>query len=777
MKTIYFIIIGIIIPFFFTTCYILKKRRDNQFRLWIHVRLHLYEEFIDLQNISEAKVIQKILSESVNNKWDIKLKSRYDRLNKRLEILIQDKNCFEKNIQSLSKRLQTNNFDNYEKDILELEHMRNETKYAFDWNSFDLLKSNILKTVTEKQSAFQSQYELAATYIKEELFEKAKDIIGMLRKKGESSSIYIAFLKDLTILEHELNYKQALYLQKVFKQKIREKDIEQAVELANNIKKTVKNICEENFCRNILKDVGEFETTYKEGIEIETKEKYVLFEPPHFPNNENNYVITKYPKKGTIIFPFRHKQIARRGFLEHFFQQQLQSFLPSPISVVGDASLVVGNGYRPYEPDIAIVYDSPNLNIRIDIEIDEPYSGLTKKPTHYIDCGDNMRDMNMTNLGWIVVRFAEKQIKKEPLNCVAYIASLLKRIDDRFAFHSDILKLPEPTPVERWTEIQAKLMACRKEREKYLENNCFGNVEENQYSSQDILQSDFEKAIAAKVPKLSFSKSFQKPINIDQSNTSFTQDNDIEFEPQEHIYLYKGRETFLPVSNLVNMFFTPFNSYKASSFYGDMQQDILELWDCNGAEAREAGIFLHKQIENHFTGHNVERKMAFTYRGYTITENHIIDISKELVYFKKFLEDHSLKPFRTEWRVFDPRYKVAGTIDLICKNNKGKYDIYDWKRSKKIINKDLSIQKTDQYGKTSINGLKNIPDTSYWHYSLQQNIYRRILEENYGILIDKMYLVVLYHEYPQYQKLEIEYMDNELEVIYKFLKENTISFN
>lgn len=121
------------------------------------------------------------------------------------------------------------------------------------------------------------------------------------------------------------------------------------------------------------------------------------------------------------------------------------------------------------------------------------------------------------------------------------------------------------------------------------------------------------------------------------------------------------------------------------------------------------------------------------------------------------MRDSGVRPFRSEWRIFDEKNKIAGTIDLICRNGT-LFDIYDWKRSIKV-SPNTTVW---QYG---TNGLEHVPDISFYRYALQQNLYKYILENNYGINVNKMYLVVLHSEYNKYIKYEVPRMDKEITII------------
>lgn len=75
-------------------------------------------------------------------------------------------------------------------------------------------------------------------------------------------------------------------------------------------------------------------------------------------------------------------------------------------------------------------------SIRIDIEIDEPYAAFTRKPIHYIGCGDDFRDALLNNIGWIVIRFTEYQVFSNPKRCAAFIAQVLHYIQPSMVYQS-----------------------------------------------------------------------------------------------------------------------------------------------------------------------------------------------------------------------------------------------------------------------------------------------------------------------------------------------------
>ena len=101
---------------------------------------------------------------------------------------------------------------------------------------------------------------------------------------------------------------------------------------------------------------------------------------------------------------------------------------------------------------------------------------------------------------------------------------------------------------------------------------------------------------------------------------------------------------------------------------------------------------------------------------------------------------------------------------MICKEVDGTFTIYDWKRSGKVVNPQGQPIVEAFGGKTGINGI-NLPDTAFYHYCMQQNLYRYMLEKNYGIHVRAMNLVVLCPDYPTYFVAQVPKMDEVIDQI------------
>lgn len=364
------------------------------------------------------------------------------------------------------------------------------------------------------------------------------------------------------------------------------------------------------------------------------------------------------------------------------------------------------------------------------------------------------------------MRFSEKQVHCQPEECICYIAKLINAIDDNFQIPSSVKKYNNLQQDIHWSETEAQEKAANKEREKYLKHDItIGKITK---THGGITITKIEQEIISN-SKLNIKYERQRIVDIDDYiPQNFLQDKEITFSPQEHIYYNtKTKEQYTPVSTVYGNFFSEFDAVHWAKFKSpDNPGKLLEEWDCKGKEASEVGTFLHEQI-NHFLLHKekeIEQIYNFEYKGKYIQKKENINISKEYCLFKDFYKNigEEIRPFRTEWPIFDRDTNMAGTIDFIAKDGDD-FILYDWKRSKKIIDEYGNIiENTFQNG---INGMEHLSDCSYYHYCLQQNLYRYILENDYGLNVKEMNLVVLHPDYDSYKIVNVPIMKKEIKTI------------
>jgi very-short-patch-repair endonuclease len=472
----------------------------------------------------------------------------------------------------------------------------------------------------------------------------------------------------------------------------------------------------------------------------------------------NSYPVFRFPKKGTVVRSYRLGNTKRRGFKEESFQNSIERCFGKDFVVLGNVRLNTGKETRPFEPDIAII-DKSNSNLRIDIEIDEPYAGITRQPTH-CKGEDVNRDIYFVDRGWIVIRFSEYQVHLQENDCLKFIAEAIKSAIPNYNIPTQLVNQTTLQVEKLWDIVQAQKWEKVKYREQYL-NHIFQSIEEQTETiERDFDEQELKEEKLVK-PTLIGEVDDKKSIAFNLKN-KHPRDSRIKFYPEPHIYTIDN--TPAPsASTIIAKFFPEFDPVEAifkmkngvawgpeHKYWGKSDEELIKEWKDKGESSAIKGTFLHEQIENFYLEQAYEK-------------------TEEFHLFESFVSDHNhIIPYRTEWRIFDEQHHIAGTIDLISKNDNG-YEMYDWKRSEKVVSKfNGEIIKNNKWQK-GVGQLADIDDTSYNRYCLQQSLYKYILEKNYGLKVSKMYLIVLYPEYDRYYKVEVPYWQDKAEYILRTL--------
>lgn len=153
--------------------------------------------------------------------------------------------------------------------------------------------------------------------------------------------------------------------------------------------------------------------------------------------------------------------------------------------------------------------------------------------------------------------------------------------------------------------------------------------------------------------------------------------------------------------------------------------------------------------------------------------------SLQMYYFWKKYQD--LTPYRSEWCIWDDKHKIAGTIDSVFyRKRDNTYWIYDWKRIQSNLSVDLEatrygykpksdewLEEMKPWDKKMMYPLCEMYDKKYWHYVIQLNLYKYVIEQNYGIKISGM-VIVQFH--PQLTSFNCHYVVNVPHIIEKLLQ-------
>lgn len=250
-----------------------------------------------------------------------------------------------------------------------------------------------------------------------------------------------------------------------------------------------------------------------------------------------------------------------------------------------------------------------------------------------------------------------------------------------------------------------------------------------------------------------------EPQTFLQNKNPHPRDERILFDEPTHTYTIDGDSDYTSVTTFNHKLFEHFDADKIiknmkkgknwenSKYYGKTDEEIKEIWDKNRDEAATAGTKMHYDIE--------------CYYNESPNENDSI----EYQYFLNFKDAFpNLKAYRTEWTVFHEELKLAGSIDMVFENENGELLIYDWKRSKEIV-------KTNSWNKYSnCEVISHIPDTNYWHYCLQLNTYKAILEAKYDRKVVGLYLICLHpdNKNNNYQRIKVANLQEEINDLFNY---------
>jgi hypothetical protein len=247
---------------------------------------------------------------------------------------------------------------------------------------------------------------------------------------------------------------------------------------------------------------------------------------------------------------------------------------------------------------------------------------------------------------------------------------------------------------------------------------------------------------------------------------SHERDPYIEFDEGPHIYTVRGEGGYTSVTTWNHSHFSHFDadgiidrmlkgknaSNPSYKYYGMSREDIKAAWDKNRDEAASAGTQLHYDIECYWN------------------RIPLSNTSVEYGYFLNFVRDFpELKPYRTEWMIYYEELKLSGSVDMVFEKPDGTLLIYDWKRCKEISYDDRRCAITDC--------IRHLPDTNFWHYSLQLNTYKTILEKKYGKTVTGLYLVCMHPENPyrNYERIEVPSLEKEMVDLFEYRREQLLS--
>jgi hypothetical protein len=256
-------------------------------------------------------------------------------------------------------------------------------------------------------------------------------------------------------------------------------------------------------------------------------------------------------------------------------------------------------------------------------------------------------------------------------------------------------------------------------------------------------------------------------------------DENIQFFEEGHKYFIKSdpESKYTSVTTWNHSHFPHFNAdeviknmmkgknwKEGYKYWGMTPEQIKGQWDTNKDAVSGAGTDMHFEIECFMNDKRImceytHKELYQIYNCDIIKKGRHESKSLEWKYFIEFVKDTpELKPYRTEWTIYHEELKLAGSIDMVYEHPDSSLSIYDWKRSKDITR----INTFNKYALTD--AICHMPDANFWHYALQLNTYKAILEDKYDKKIIDLYLVRLHpdNEEKTYELIKIPDLSKDI---------------
>jgi len=216
----------------------------------------------------------------------------------------------------------------------------------------------------------------------------------------------------------------------------------------------------------------------------------------------------------------------------------------------------------------------------------------------------------------------------------------------------------------------------------------------------------------------------------------WSNDKRVSFDSKTHSYFLKEKR-LTSVTTLLSKFKNEFDSDYWSKVIAKRenttQEEILKKWKEKAFKSTEIGTAIHKIFEDYTENKYsiLNEELVFDYNE--LKPEYLIEFNLKETQSLRFIKDFFLTkriiPIHSEYIVYND--KIAGQVDMICKDSAGNHYILDFKTNEKI---DFESYKS----KRMLGVLNFVEDCSYYHYCLQLSIYKELLKD---IDIRKIFLV------------------------------------
>lgn len=241
----------------------------------------------------------------------------------------------------------------------------------------------------------------------------------------------------------------------------------------------------------------------------------------------------------------------------------------------------------------------------------------------------------------------------------------------------------------------------------------------------------------------------------------------INFDEDKHRYVDDNGQVYTGVTKVIHSLFPQFDAERIAGFVarkrGCLREEVLAEWEEKRNASTDFGDKIHSYAESLLTKQKFIDESDDNIKSYKEKEIPYMKQVKKII--PKLLKHYEL--IGAEKIVFSPSYAVSGTIDILMRNKRTKQlSIFDWKTNEEIRDKNKHHP-----SQTGLYFLNHIPDSNFYHYALQANVYRMLLiTEKYYPETD--YELAIFHiREDSIVPYKLPLLENEAEQLLKKAKE------
>jgi hypothetical protein len=195
---------------------------------------------------------------------------------------------------------------------------------------------------------------------------------------------------------------------------------------------------------------------------------------------------------------------------------------------------------------------------------------------------------------------------------------------------------------------------------------------------------------------------------------------------------------------------------------------ILKKWDDAQIYSKNKQIWMNFVLERIINTKDVQTLTYEEFENFE-SEDYLYLEEVEFLQFEKFRQEYLLfnktEPYRTEWKIFCKEFNLSGKVNFVGLLSDGSFCLIDWARRDSMKNFDTSFG-------TALSPLDNIDDCYLQQSYLHLNLYKYILERDYGMKISEMIVANFHQKNEEYGVYKAPIMETEVESILVDLKDD-----